>query len=199
MDDEQIRLPDEEVEPEKPKRLGSLKRVYDKTYWLWIIIIVFDLVVQALRSASMSPTRKNIIDDTETVVTIVLFFEICVRFLCDWRNFHTSPRNWVDLGIAIITAVIQIPPIHQSGQPYAWLTFFQIVRIYRAVLAVSLTRQLIVGFSLPQELCAYLIGTAVDSPWKYDRFAESGGICVSDYVPHSNLCGPDISWHVPNA
>lgn len=149
-DDEQIRLPDEEIDMEPIKRVGPLKRYYDKTYWLWIIAIVFDLVVQALRSADMGPSRENFIEKCETVVTLVLVFEICLRFLCDWRNFHTSPRNWVDLFLAVITAVMQLPPVHRSKQPYAWLTFFQIIRIYRVVLAVSLTRQLIVR--LPQTL-----------------------------------------------
>ena len=51
----------------------------------------------------------------------------------------------MDLSLAIITAIIQLPPIHLSGQPYFWMTFFQIVRIYRVVLAVPLTRDLIVG------------------------------------------------------
>lgn len=143
-EDEQVQLPDEEAEPETVTRVGLLKRYYHKTYWLWIVIIVFDLVVQALRSANMGPGREKFINETETAVTLVLVLEICFRFLCDWRNFHTSPRNWVDLALAIITAIMQLPPIHQSKQAYAWLTFFQIVRIYRVVLAVSLTRQLIV-------------------------------------------------------
>ena len=143
-DEEQIQQPDEDVEPEITRRAGPLKRYYDKMYWLWIVIIAFDLVVQALRSATMGPNREELVNDTERVVTLVLLIEICLRFLCDWRNFHTKPRNWVDLGLAIVTAIIQIPPIRQSGQTYAWLTFFQIVRIYRVVLAVSLTRELIV-------------------------------------------------------
>ena len=143
-DDEQIRLPDEEMDSEPISRVGPLKRYYDKTYWLWIIVIVFDLIVQALRSANMGPSRENFINKCETVVTMVLVFEICLRFVCDWRNFYTSPRNWVDLVLAVVTAIMQLPPIHHSKQPYAWLTFFQIVRIYRVVLAVSLTRQLIV-------------------------------------------------------
>ena len=50
----------------------------------------------------------------------------------------------MDLAIAVITATIQIPQIHNSGTPYKWLTFFQIVRIYRVVLAVPITRDLIV-------------------------------------------------------
>ena len=67
-----------------------------------------------------------------------------IRLVADWRNFARHPCNWVDLSIAIITAIIQAPPIHNSGQPYAWLTFFQIIRIYRVVMAVPLTRDLIV-------------------------------------------------------
>ena len=122
---------------------SHLKRAYDKTSWLWITIIVLDLAVMCLRSADMGSTRAAFIDNTERVVTIALVFEIIFRFIADWRNFHRSYRNWVDLGLAIITAVIQIPPIHRSGQIYEWFTFFQIVRIYRVVLAVSLTRELI--------------------------------------------------------
>ena len=145
-DEEPVRLLDqqEEPEPEQTVKTTTLKRFYDKTYWLWIVIIVFDLVVQALRSANMSSSRRKFIDETETAVTLVLVIEILLRFLCEWRNFHTSPRNWIDLGLAVITAIIQLPSIRGSGQPYAWLTFFQIVRIYRFVLAVPLTRQLIV-------------------------------------------------------
>lgn len=78
-------------------------------------------------------------------MTLLLVVEIAIRFTVDWRHFFNSKRNWVDLGIAIVTAIIQIPPIRNSGQPYAWLTFFQILRFYRIVLAVSITRDLIVS------------------------------------------------------
>lgn len=67
--------------------------------------------------------------------------------MADWRRFHKSKRNLVDLALAVITTVIQIPVIKHSGQPYAWLTFFQIIRIYRVVLAVEMTRTLIVRYS----------------------------------------------------
>ena len=138
--DQQDHFPEEEEDLRKPSRL---KRAYDATSWIWILIIIFDLFVMCLRSADMSSDRKAFINDTETVVTIILAIEISLRFLSDWRNFHSNTRNWVDLGLAIITAIIQIPPIHNSGQAYEWLTFFQIVRIYRVILAVSLTRELI--------------------------------------------------------
>lgn len=132
------------VEDEDPVgKVSPLKTAYDKTFWAWIATIAFDLVVMCVRTASMSPSRDNFIGQTESVITYVLLGEIMVRFLVDWRNFHKHRKNWVDLGIAIITTVMQLPPIHRSGQIYAWMTFFQIIRIYRVVLAVSLTRELI--------------------------------------------------------
>lgn len=52
---------DEEQEEEKVEKTSSLKRNSDKLYWLWIAIIVFDLVVQSLRSADMSSSREKFI------------------------------------------------------------------------------------------------------------------------------------------
>jgi hypothetical protein len=75
---------------------------------------------------------------------MILLVEIVFRFAADWRGFFIVRTNWIDLALAIITAVIQIPVIHNSGQPYAWFTIFQIVRIYRVVLAIPWTKELIV-------------------------------------------------------
>ncbi|KAI9851648.1 MAG: calcium channel protein [Thelocarpon superellum] len=136
-------LMEADEEPAPPRRIGSLKRRYDQTAWIWDLVIVYGLVVQAFRSAGMSHQRRSFIDNSETVVTLILLVEIVLRFAADWRHFHRSRRNWVDLGLAIITTVMQIPFIHNSGQPYAWLTIFQILRIYRIVLAVPVIRNLI--------------------------------------------------------
>jgi hypothetical protein len=91
----------------------------------------------------MSPSRTNFIDISETVVTLILLVEIVLRFTVDWRYFFKVHKNWFDLGLAIITSIILIPPIRNSGQPYAWLTVFQILRIYRVIIAVPITRSLI--------------------------------------------------------
>ena len=139
--DEQERFIDEEEE--QPVKPNPLQRLYEKTSWFWITIIVVDLFVMCLRSATMSHSRATFIDLTEKAVTIALMFEIILRFVTDIRSFHRHPRNWIDLGLAIITAIIQLPSIHNSGQTYEWFTFFQIIRFYRVVLAVSLTRELI--------------------------------------------------------
>ena len=123
--------------------IAGIKRAYAKTYWFWIVVIVFDLIVQSLRTDTMGKFTKHLISNTELIVTILLVFEIIFRFASDWRDFRHHRRNWFDLFLAIMTGLIQLPPIKHSGDPYAWLTVFQILRIYRVVLAVQLTRDLI--------------------------------------------------------
>lgn len=138
----------EEPVDDLPKRkVSALKRLYDKTEWIWILVIAAGLLVQCLRSASMSETRGKFIDVFETIVTLTLLLEIVIRFVVDWRHFFSNRKNWIDLAIALITAVIQIPAVRnaQGGRAYAWLTVFQIIRIYRVVLAVPMTRELIVS------------------------------------------------------
>ncbi|BDD54689.1 hypothetical protein MAP00_000287 [Monascus purpureus] len=125
------------------RKVSQLKHIYDKTSWFWVCVILFDLIVMALRSASMGKRRADFIDDTEIVVTLVLLVEIILRFASDWRVFHRNFRNWVDLGLAIVTCIIQIPPIKNSGRPYSILTLFQILRVYRVILWMPMTRDLI--------------------------------------------------------
>ncbi|KAF2638033.1 calcium channel-like protein subunit Cch1 [Massarina eburnea CBS 473.64] len=137
----------EETETESlPKqRVSSLKKAYDSTSWIWVFIISYGLIVQALKSASMSESREHFIDRSEIGVTFLMLVEICIRFAVDWRHFFHSTRNLTDLGLALVTTIIQIPSIKQShqGEAYAWLSVFQIMRIYRVVLAVPMTRDLI--------------------------------------------------------
>jgi hypothetical protein len=125
------------------RRPNALKKIYDKTHWLWVMIIVYDLLCQSFRSSTMSPSRRDFINHSEIVVTFLLDFEIIFRFVADWRRFFKVKVNWMDLGLAVITSVILIPPIRNSGTPYNWLTAFQILRIYRVVIAVPMTRKLI--------------------------------------------------------
>ena len=62
-----------------------------------------------------------------------------------WRPFFDSKSNKMDLFIAVITCIIQIPPIHDNRAVYAWLTGFQVLRIYRIV--VIFPRVRILGVS----------------------------------------------------
>lgn len=131
------------LEDEAKTKKSRLKALYDKTHLFWVLVIAYSLIVQTLREANMSKDTELFIMNSESCVTLLLLVEIILRFLCDWRNFFRGKRNWVDLFLAIVTSITQIPPIRNSPQVYAWLTTFQIARIYRVVLAVRVTRELI--------------------------------------------------------
>ncbi|KAL8422873.1 hypothetical protein RB596_003231 [Gaeumannomyces avenae] len=125
------------------KRQSTLQRIYAKTSLVWVLIIAFDLLAQAWRSARSSDARLTFINRTEVVVTILLAVEMVIRFAADWRHFHRRARNLVDLLLAVVTTVMLAPPIQESGQVYEWLTVFQILRVYRVVMAIPVTSKLI--------------------------------------------------------
>ena len=133
----------QDLDLKTPRRLSALKRWYNKTYWFWIVVITYGLLCQAFRSSTMPQSRADFINDSEIVVTLLLLLDIIMRIAVDWRGFNMDKKNWFDLGLSVVTAVILIPPIRNSGQPYAWLSIFQIVRIYRVIIAVPVTRGLI--------------------------------------------------------
>lgn len=128
-----------------PRKVSTIKRLYDKSYWIWLIAIAIDLMVQCSRDSKMGANagKLKVISRVELFVTIFLAIEIFLRFLTDWRRFHRSYRNWVDLALVIATVVIQIPAIKNDREVYMALTIFQILRIYRIVLAFPMTRDLI--------------------------------------------------------
>ncbi|KAH7218206.1 Ion transport protein-domain-containing protein [Fusarium oxysporum] len=127
---------------ERIRRTSSLQRIFHKTRAVWILIITFGLLCQACRSATMSARRERFINTAEIIVTILLDIEMIFRIATDWNYFHKSWRNLFDLGLAIITSIILIPPIRYT-RAYWWLTVFQILRVYRIVLAIPVTRELI--------------------------------------------------------
>lgn len=126
-------------------RINKLRRLYERTFWLWIIVISGGLLAQMFRRADISPIRAHILDMIELGVTFILTFEILFRLACQWRYFHKGKQNWADSIIVIVTLVMQLPVIHKSGRLYAWLTIFQIVRVYRVVWALPVTRHLLVS------------------------------------------------------
>lgn len=130
------------AEPSK-RRLSTVQKAYKKTFWFWIMLIITGLLAQTAKSANMSQRRSNAIDSVEVIVSLLLAFEIIIRFIVDWRTFHKNKYNWVDLFLCVMTCVILLPPIRNSGQPYNWLTIFQIMRIYRVILGIPMIRGLI--------------------------------------------------------
>ncbi|WPG99815.1 calcium-channel protein cch1 [Acrodontium crateriforme] len=132
-----------EHERSPKRRVSRLRKAYEKLHWAWIAVIVFGLVVQATRHDTMGEDTAELINSVEFGVTMILLLEIILRFASDWRDFRHHRQNWIDLSLAIVTSIIQIPFIRNSGTTYAWLTVFQILRIYRVVLAIKITRDLI--------------------------------------------------------
>lgn len=92
----------------------------------------------------MSVARERRIVNVEFVTTILLDIEMLLRFTVNFRRFHHSKRNWVDMTIAVMSTMLLLPPIRASPA-YAWLSIFAIVRVYRVVWAVPSTRNLLVS------------------------------------------------------
>jgi len=124
-------------------RENRIKKAFERTKYFWLTVIAVNVVFSALRSASMGRSRANLLLYAEIGVTFMLDIEIVLRFLVDVRGFFKSKRNMVDLGLAVMTSLILLPPVRDAGRAYAWLTIFQIMRVYRIVLAVRMTRELI--------------------------------------------------------
>ncbi|KAL6791155.1 calcium permeable channel [Trichoderma sp. SZMC 28013] len=127
---------------ERKRKVSPAQNLYRKTSFFWLVVVAFALLSEACRSASMSHTRERFINAAEVVVTILLDVEIIIRIVAFWPRFHRSWQNLFDLALAIITSAILIPPIHNT-RVYAWLTVFQVLRAYRVVLAIPVTRKLI--------------------------------------------------------
>lgn len=138
-DHDRLAQPDPEEMYQRP---SGLQRAYNKSRFFWVIVIAFGLLCQSLRSSTMSSFRERFVDTAEIVVTIVLDIDMVIRIMANWNGFHRSWRNLFDLLLAVITSIILIPVIRESAA-YPWLTVFQILRAYRVVLAIPVTRKLI--------------------------------------------------------
>ncbi|KAK9450037.1 Ion transport protein-domain-containing protein [Limtongia smithiae] len=102
------------------------------------ILIFANFIVACTKTVDMSQTHETIINIFETVTSIMLLVEIFVRFavtLPRYRDFFTLINFW-DLLLAVVTCIILLPPIKNSAVAYPWLSFFQIVRIYRVVIEI---------------------------------------------------------------
>lgn len=131
--------------PEEPQlqRAAGLQKIYDKTSIFWVCLIAYEIFAQSWRSSNMSEERKDFINTSTILVTALLDVEIAIRIIANWRVFHRNKRNLVDLALAVANTIILLPPIRSDHQTYAWLTIFQILRVYRVVLAIPITRDLI--------------------------------------------------------
>jgi hypothetical protein len=124
-----------------------LKSFYSYTRWCWVFLALASLAVQATASADMSDMHREILDKSELALTVAFDIEIILRIAADlpaWRRFFQHGNNWLDLVLAIVSSVIQIPVIHNS-ELYPWLTIFQLARFYRVILEFPRMKPLMVS------------------------------------------------------
>ena len=113
----------------------------------WIILVVVDLLCMAAKNNDMSDTELLLLLNVEMVFSLLFLFEILLRMLNQRKDMHAffkDKMNSTDFIIAIVTCIIQIPPIRNNTLVYIWFTGFQVLRIYRLVVAVPRLRMLMV-------------------------------------------------------
>ncbi|KAH9817542.1 Ion transport protein-domain-containing protein [Melampsora americana] len=131
--------------PKKSIKPSLLRKVNDWLDPFWVLAVFANFVVQASRTASMSPKATLQLDRIELYFTMAFVWEILQRFLGYLPNQarqFVNGVNMADASLAIITIVIQIPLIKRSTV-YPWLTFFQIARFYRVTVAFPRTGALL--------------------------------------------------------
>ncbi|OAD72147.1 hypothetical protein PHYBLDRAFT_147120 [Phycomyces blakesleeanus NRRL 1555(-)] len=124
---------------------SALSGIVTVTRPFWIILVVVDLVVMGAKNNSMTSEQLAALDYAELGFTLAFLVEILLRLASQRRQlkkFFHEKMNRVDFFVAIITCIIWIPPIHNNRVAYAWLTGFQVLRIYRVVVAVPRLRVL---------------------------------------------------------
>ncbi|ORY05860.1 hypothetical protein K493DRAFT_333364 [Basidiobolus meristosporus CBS 931.73] len=151
---------DEQGKKKIPSKPNFLQRNFDATYYFWILLVAADLVIMCVRSYDpddednvLTPDPTMIQGDfltAERVFTSLFALEIILRYFAILKpgrrsKFFHSKRNRLDLFLAVVTCLIQIPPIPTvtSGMVYRYLTVFQVARFYRVVMAVPRLRRLI--------------------------------------------------------
>ncbi|MBW0462341.1 hypothetical protein O181_002056 [Austropuccinia psidii MF-1] len=131
----------------KMLKTGWLKKINEKLYYPWVLVVLLQFSFQASRSATQSSWMHRL-DTIESYFTLVFAVEILIRlaghFPDQFSEFFQTGANQADTGLAIITSIIQLPPIKHSPF-YPWFTFFQIARFYRVIVAFPRTGNLLQG------------------------------------------------------
>jgi hypothetical protein len=123
---------DDDLKPRRglTRATNTVGKVYEKTKFLWVLAIVAFVALQAAREFGQSANLENTFQWIEIGLTIAFDVEIAIRiFAClpDWRSFFSESVNKVDLFLAVVTSIIQIPAIRTS-HAYPWLSGFEIAR-----------------------------------------------------------------------
>ena len=127
---------------------NRVREIYDHIRWCWVALALASLVLQATRDVDSSTTHLTVMDKGELGLTVAFDIEMFIRivaYLPDWRSFFSVGVNWLDLILAVVTSIIQIPVIHNSSV-YPWMTIFQLGRFYRVILEIPRMKPLLVSY-----------------------------------------------------
>ncbi|WFD25877.1 calcium channel protein [Malassezia nana] len=121
------------------------KRRY--TQYFWLALIVLSVGVQGSQTAYEFPYQREWREQIERYLMVAFDVEIIIRIVFDtmdagFWSFFDRKRNALDLLIAVITTIIQIPVVQDSAW-YPWLTFFQLLRFYRVIAAIPRMKSLL--------------------------------------------------------
>lgn len=103
--------------------------------------------------------------------------------------FWASRSNFLDLFLAVMCSVIQLPPIQQAAFAN-WLTFFQLARFYRVIMVFPRMRPLIVSRAYSSIVMFFLIDPG-GRIWQFDWSHEYDSLPALDGVSLRPCCCPD--------
>ncbi|TFK22492.1 high-affinity cell membrane calcium channel [Coprinopsis marcescibilis] len=124
-----------------------VKTLYAYTKWFWVLLALGSLALQASGKVGISEQHQLVLYYGELVITLLFNLEIILRILAtlpDWRDFVKHANNWVDLFLAIVCSILQIPAVRSSAM-YPWFTIFQLARFYRVILVVPRMKPLLLS------------------------------------------------------
>ncbi|CAO3684026.1 unnamed protein product [Rhizopus microsporus] len=135
----------ENEEQEQQQKVSSLTWLVTFMRPFWIFLIAVDLVCMATKHNDMSTAQLDGLDLAETIFSLAFLVEMVLRLLAqrrDLKAFFKDKMNTTDLLIAVVTCIIQLPWIKQHRLIYIWFTGFQVLRIYRVIVAIPRLRNL---------------------------------------------------------
>ncbi|KAJ6629913.1 Ion transport protein-domain-containing protein [Mycena sp. CBHHK59/15] len=131
----------------KAPRANLAALIMRYTRWLWVLLALASLALQATRTPDISASQARWLYWGELGITLAFDAELVLRVLAalpDWRGFFTRAQNWLDAALAIGASVIQVPAIQRSPV-YPWFTIFQLMRFYRVILVVPRMKPLLLA------------------------------------------------------
>lgn len=137
--------------PQRPQRRRRIVAWYHSvhryTRYIWLALIVVSVAVQGSQASYEFPEQRLWRQRLERYLVIPFDLEMVIRWTISaleygpW-HFFSSRRNVLDFCLAVITTIMQIPPVPHSAW-YPWLTFFQLLRFYRVIAAIPRMKSLL--------------------------------------------------------